>query len=117
MSVLGVIVIVVLGIFTPFLTIVVLPVRVAYLLWYGKWFSRIVGPMLLVPWAYWLRPILKHGYVSTKYHEGVEYATGPTVDPRNWLYLGLAWIVFEAFVRAEQAPARDIPDEPPSTER
>ena len=105
MSVFAIIIVVVLGIFAPFVTIIVLPFRVAYLLWYGRWFARIVGPLLLVPWAYWLRPILEHGYVSKKYHQGVEYATGPTVDPRVWFYLGLAWIVFELLVHFERVTA------------
>jgi hypothetical protein len=95
-----VIIMIVLGIFVPFVTIVLLPLRVVYILWCGRWFSRVGGLLLLVPWGYWLVPIFKFGYVSTKYHEGVAYGTGPTVDPYNWLYLAMVWAVFEALVHA-----------------
>jgi hypothetical protein len=94
---------IVLGIFMPFLTIVVLPLRVVFLLWHGPRLSRIGGLLLLAPWGYWLVPILKFGYVSTKYHEGVAYGTGPTVSPGNWLFLAVVWGVFEMFLNGKNA--------------
>lgn len=98
-------VMIILGIVMPFVTIVLLPLRVIHLLWRGQWLPRIGGLLLLVPWGYWLVPILKFGYVSTGSHNSVGYGTGPTIDPHNWLYLGLIWGIFEIFVQAAKPRA------------
>lgn len=107
MSAASVIIIVVLGLFAPFLTIVCLPLRALYLIIFGKaLFVRIGIALLLWPWAVFSARIVKHGYVSA-----TNNSTGPTVDPRYWLLIGAGWFLLEIVHSAtsRRAPRKGIP--------
>lgn len=97
----GVVVIIVLGMFIPFVTIVAMPLRAAYRLIVGSSRERLAWFCLLVPWAYFLVPILQHGYVSKTAGRG----EGPTVNPWVWILLGLCWYALESMLKKDAARA------------
>ena len=99
MGPIGVFVIILLGVFVPFVTIIILPIRGAYRMFFGSWDERLVWGCLLVPWAYFLLPILKHGYVSVQSTPTAPHFTGPTVDPRVWIVLGICWFLVEVMLK------------------
>lgn len=90
MGPIGIALIILLGIVAPFVTIVVLPMRALYIFAIGPMWRRVCYLMLLLPWLYYLIPILKHGYVSQ-----TSIGTGPTVNPHVWILLAVCWFIVE----------------------
>jgi hypothetical protein len=88
-------VVLILGIFVPFVVIVAFPLRALYLIVFAERFVKVVSLILLLPWGYFLVDILRFGYVSVRDRPGMPGSTGPTVDPRVWLALGAAWLILE----------------------
>ena len=86
MGVVASLVIVIFGVFTPFLTIVLMPPRAVYLVYKAHPLSKIISVVVLVSWAYYVLPIVKQGYASLN---------GPTVDPRYWIMIGAGWFIAE----------------------
>ncbi len=105
MGPIGILIIVVLGIFVPFAVIVAFPLRALYLIFFAEKFARIWSGLLLLPWAYFLSDILRFGYVSVR-----DRSTGPTVEPRVWLLLGVTWFILEVVSRPLQEGVEDADD-------
>jgi hypothetical protein len=74
----------------PFAAIVALPIRVMYVTFRGGRGWKLAYAALLLPWGYFLRPILQRGYVSED-----QFGTGPTVHPRTWMALASVWLLVE----------------------
>jgi len=91
MGPLGAVIIIILGIFLPFVTIVAMPFRLIYLLSKGDKFVKIISLLLLIFWGVCVWLIAKHGYVSQS-----ERGTGPTVSPQLWMVVGLIWYFAES---------------------
>ena len=106
MGPIGVFIIVVFGIFVPFLTIVLFPLRAFYLLAKGNIGIRIGCLLLLLPWAYLALQIAQDGYVSVQDRPGMPGSTGPTVNPWYWFYIGLLWMVIEGFYQVHRRKQR-----------
>ncbi len=79
------------GILVPSVVIVVMPLRVIHLAFKKNIRRTLLLSVLLVPWAYFLWPIILHGYVSR-----TPTGEGPTVNPWVWTWIGLAWFTHEA---------------------
>jgi len=91
-------IVLVIGMAVPALVILVMPLRAAALAITDKTRIRFLFLALLLPWAYFLWPILKHGYVST-----TSTGTGPTVIPWVWTCIGIAWFALEVVRRSKRS--------------
>jgi hypothetical protein len=83
-------IILVFGIAIPGVVILGLPLRILERAAKGRLQHALALSCLLLPWAYFLWPIIQNGYVSEK-----SSGTGPTVDPWTWTYIGIAWCLVE----------------------
>lgn len=86
MGIVASLVTIVLGIFVPLLTILLMPPRVIYLIYKAHPLSKLISVIVLVSWAYCVWPILNQGFASPN---------GPTVDPRYWIMIGAGWLFAE----------------------
>lgn len=91
-------IVLILGMAVPALVIVAMPVRAAFLAFMDEDRARFLFLALLLPWAYFLWPIVQRGYVSES-----SRGTGPTVNPWVWTCLGIAWLILEVVRRNRQA--------------
>lgn len=91
-------IVLILGMAVPALVILAMPLRAAFLAVMDKDRARFLFLALLLPWAYFLWPILQRGYVSES-----SRGTGPTVNPWVWTCLGIAWLILELVRRNRQA--------------
>ena len=90
-----VIVIVFFGIFIPFITIAVFPIRALFAMGKSPNIVQVLWLTLILCWLYGLVLITSKGYTTTTFSSDGGQVTGPTVSPTLWLGISIAWLFLE----------------------